>query len=333
MKSNQIVLASRPHGLPTTENFRIEQVELSAINDGEVLLKSWFISVDPYMRGRMNEGKSYVAPYQVDMPINGGIVAKIVESKSELFHENDTVFGNLPWATYCVEEAGKLRKIDTGSAPPSYNLSILGMPGLTAYFGMSDIGKPQKGETVVISGAAGAVGIAAGQIAQLYGCKVVGITGSDEKCQLIKDQFGYNEAINYKTSKRLRKAIADICPEGIDIYFDNVGGEISDAVIANLNFHSRIVICGQISQYNSTELRVGPSILPKILTRSILLQGFIVSNYSARFGEGFSQLSQWMVEGKLKSLETIFHGFEKLPEAFIGLFSGMNKGKMLVEAE
>ena len=331
MKSKQIVLASRPHGLPSAENFRVEEKDLNKISEDEVLLKSWFISVDPYMRGRMNDVKSYAASFQVDQPIAGGIVAKVIESRSKSFSEGDTVFGMLPWATYCIEKAENLRKVDTQIVPPGYYLGILGMPGLTAYFGMIDIGKPKAGETVVVSGAAGAVGIVAGQIAKMQGSYVVGISGSDEKCKLLKEQFRFDEAVNYKTVKIMKKAIAAVCPKGVDVYYDNVGGEITDTVIENLNFHSRIVLCGQISQYNNTEVQMGPRILPRLLTRSVLVQGFIVSNYSDRFGEAFAHLTQWVNEGKLKYKETIVHGFDKLPDTFLGLFSGKNQGKMLVE--
>lgn len=333
MKNRQIVLASRPHGLPSSENFRVEKKDLNKISEGEVLLKSWFISVDPYMRGRMNDVKSYAPSFQVDQPIAGGVVAKVIESRNKSFIEGDTVFGMLPWATYCIEKAENLRKVDTQSAPPSYYLGILGMPGLTAYFGMMDIGKPKAGETVVVSGAAGAVGIVAGQIAKILGAYVVGIAGSDDKCKLLKEQFRFDDAVNYKTSKTMRNVIAAICPKGVDVYYDNVGGEITDAVISNLNFHARIVLCGQISQYNNTEAQMGPSILTKLLTRSVLLQGFIVSNYSDRFGEAFAHLAQWINEGKLKCKETIIHGFDKLPDTFLALFSGKNQGKMLVETE
>jgi NADPH-dependent curcumin reductase CurA len=333
MKSEQIVLASRPYGLPSSDNFRFEEKELDKLNDNEVLLKSWYISVDPYMRGRMSNVKSYVQSFQLDQPIVGSVVAKVIESKSKTFTEGDIVFGSLPWATYCIEKADNLRKIDTQTAAPSYSLGILGMPGLTAYFGMMDIGKPKSGETVVISGAAGAVGIVAGQIAKMQGTYVVGIAGSDEKCKLLKEQFRFDEAVNYKTSKIMTKIIAAVCPKGVDVYYDNVGGEITDAVIDNLNFHSRIVLCGQISLYNITEVPMGPRIFPKLLTRSILVQGFIVSNYSDRFGEAFAQLTQWVNEGKLKYTETIVHGFDKLPDTFLGLFSGKNQGKMLIETD
>jgi NADPH:quinone reductase len=333
MNSSQFVLASRPLGFPSSENFRIEKTVLNELKDNEVLLKSWYISVDPYMRGRMNSIKSYAASFEVDQPIIGGVVAKVIESKSKTVLKGDIVVGMLPWATYCIEKSENLRKIDIRKVPPGYYLGILGMPGFTAYFGMMEIGKPIKGETVVVSGAAGAVGIVAGQIAKIQGSRVIGITGSDEKCRLLKEQFGYDEAINYKTSKSVRKEIAILCPEGVDVYFDNVGGEITDAVVANLDFHARIALCGQISQYNNTKPPVGPSILPILLTRSVMLQGYIVRNYSDRFGEAITHLSKWMEDGKLKYTETIIEGFDNLPVAFLGLFSGKNQGKMLIKTE
>ncbi len=331
MKSIQIVLASRPTGMPVYENFRFEETEIRDPGENEVLLKSWYISVDPYMRGRMNDVKSYAPSFQLDQPIAGGIVAKVIESRHSLFNKDEIVFGMLPWATYIIEKGDNLRKIDPSYAPPSYSLGILGMPGLTAYFGILDIGKPKPGETVVISGAAGAVGIAAGQIARIQGARVVGIAGSDEKCMMLKEQFGFDEAINYNDPLILKKAVAKACPNGVDVYFDNVGGDITNAVILNLNFHSRIALCGQISAYNSTEIPIGPVILPRLLTRSVMLKGFIVSNYSDRFGEGLAQLTNWVIEGKLRYTETIIRGFDKLPEALLGLFSGKNQGKMLVE--
>jgi NADPH-dependent curcumin reductase CurA len=226
-----------------------------------------------------------------------------------------------------------LLKADVSRFPAEYYLGILGMPGLTAYFGMTDICKPVQGDTVVVSGAAGAVGMVAGQIAKIFGARVIGIAGSDEKCRLIKEEFGYDEAVNYKTSKSVRKDLARICPDGVDAYFDNVGGEITEAVIANLDFHSRIALCGQISQYNSTRLPQGNFMMSMLLTRSVLLKGFIVSNYSDRFPEARVQISRWIEEGKLKFTQTIIDGFEKLPDAFLGLFSGQNTGKMLVKVE
>jgi NADPH-dependent curcumin reductase CurA len=333
MNSRQIVLASRPKGLPSHENFRFENIELPSLKNGEVLLKSLYISVDPYMRGRMNDVKSYAASFQIDQPIYGGVVARVTDSRNSKFVIGDTVFGMLPWATFCIASGDHIRKIDTKSVSPSYYLGILGMPGLTAYFGITKIGKPKPGETVVISGAAGAVGIVAGQISKIIGAHVVGITGTNEKCRMLKEEFGFDETINYKTSKILKKDLARACPHGVDVYYDNVGGEITNAVILNLNFHSRIALCGQISHYNSTEIPVGPVILPRLLTRSVMLQGFIVSNYSDHFDEGLNQLGKWVKEGKLKYTETIVKGFDNLPDAFLGLFSGKNTGKMVVEIE
>ena len=332
MITKQIVLASRPRGLPTLDNFKFENFELSTLKAGEVLLKGLYYSVDPYMRGRMNDAKSYAPPFQVGQPLAGGVIARVTESKSGHFNNGDIVLGNLPWREEIITSEGNIRTVNADIAPLSYYLGILGMTGLTAYFGLIDICKPKPGETVVVSGAAGAVGVVVGQIAKIYGCHVVGIAGSDEKTSLLKTEFGFDEAINYKTSKDITAAIADACPKGVDIYFDNVGGVISDAVINNINFHARIALCGQISQYNSTETEIGPRIQTMLLTRSVLMQGFIVGNYQSRFPEGQGHLAQWVKEGKLKFTETIVHGFHQLPDALLGLFKGENTGKMIVEA-
>ncbi|WP_395077894.1 NADP-dependent oxidoreductase [Flavobacterium sp.] len=332
MKTQQIVLASRPKGTPTLANFRTETIDLSELKKGELLLKPNFYSVDPYMRGRMNDAKSYAEPFQIDQAIKGGVTATVVESKSNNFKIGDVVVGMLPWAEQCVASEKGLQKIDTSTSPESYYLGVLGMTGLTAYFGLMHIGKPKKGETVVVSGAAGAVGVVVGQIAKIQGCRVIGIAGSDEKVNLLKEKFGFDEAINYKTTKNLTEHIAKLCPKGVDIYYDNVGGEISDAVIANINFNARIALCGQISLYNSTEVPVGPRIQPMLLTRSVLMQGFIVGNYSTNFPEGIKHLSEWVKDGKLKFSETIVNGFDNLPKALLGLFKGENTGKMIVKA-
>ena len=333
MKIKQIVLASRPTGTPTADNVRTEEVELNEVGADMVLLKPLFISVDPYMRGRMNDAKSYVPPYQIDKPIEGGVVATVIQSKSSLLQAGDTVVGNLPWATNSIEKAAKLRKVDTTSIPEGYYLGVLGMPGLTAYVGLVEIAKPKTGETVVVSGAAGAVGIIVGQIAKIHGCRVIGIAGTDEKCRMLEEEFGFDEAINYRTSANIKKDIAQLCPAGVDVYFDNVGGDISDAVIANINFHARIALCGQIALYNSTSQPVGPRILPILLTRSVMIQGFINGDYKTVFPEAYKNLTAWVSEGKIKYKQTIVHGFDKLPEAFLGLFSGANEGKMLVEID
>lgn len=332
MNTSQIVLAARPKGLPVNEDFKMVSVELPEIKDGELLLKGMYYSVDPYMRGRMNDAKSYAPPYEINKPITGGVIAKVMESKSDQFKTGDVVVGNFPWQQDFIVKDKDARKVDTNLAPASYYLGILGMPGLTAYFGLMHIGKPKAGETVVVSGAAGAVGIVVGQIAKIQGCHVVGIAGSDEKIKLLKNEFGFDEAINYKTTTDMTKAIAEVCPNGVDIYFDNVGGEISDAVIKNINFHARIPLCGQISLYNATEAQMGPRIQPMLLTRSVLMQGFIVGNFQDKFPEGVQHLAQWVKKGKLKTTETIEHGFEYLPKALLGLFKGDNTGKMIVEA-
>lgn len=332
MTTKQIVLASRPKGTPDKDNFRLENIALPDIKECEVLLQGLYYSVDPYMRGRMNDAKSYAPPFQIDQPIEGGVVAKVLASKLDKFKPGDIVSGGLPWRQQIIAAEKGLQKIDTTIAPASYYLGILGMTGLTAYFGLMDIGKPKAGETVVVSGAAGAVGVVVGQIAKILGCRVIGIAGSDEKIKLLKEEFGFDEAINYITTTDLKKAIAALCPNGVDIYYDNVGGEISDAVISNINFHARIPLCGQISLYNSTEVPVGPRLQPMLLTRSVLMQGFIVSNYQSRFPEGIQHLAQWVKEGKLKFTETIVHGFDQLPTALLGLFKGENIGKMIVEA-
>lgn len=332
MKTQEIILASRPNGMPDKSNFEIRESQIPQVNEGEVLLKGFYYSVDPYMRGRMNEGESYVPPFKVGEPIKGGVVAEVLESRDPGFKPGDKIQARLPWRKKMVVKTDYLQKIDDSIAPESYYLGILGMPGLTAYFGLLDIGKPTKGETVVVSGAAGAVGTVVGQIAKIKGCRVVGIAGSDEKIQMIKNEFGFDEGVNYKTTDDMKSAISKACPDGVDLYYDNVGGEISDAVLANINFQARITICGQIALYNATEIPVGPRLQPMLLTKSALMKGFIVGDYSERFPEGAKQLAEWVKDGKLKFEETIIQGFDNLPEAFIGLFHGENKGKMIVKA-
>jgi len=332
MTTKQIVLAARPNGTPLLNDFRFENIELDALQQGEVLVQGMYYSVDPYMRGRMNEGKSYVPQFELNKAIEGGVLATVLESKSDLFKTGDVVLGALPWSEKMIASDKNLQKIESTVESVTYYLGILGMTGLTAYFGLMHIGKPKAGQTVVVSGAAGAVGIVVGQIAKIHGARVIGIAGSDEKAAMLKEEFGYDDVINYKTTTDINKAIADLCPNGVDVYFDNVGGSISDAVIQNLNFHARIVLCGQISLYNSTEIPMGPRIQPLLLTRSVLMQGFIISNFQKDFPEGIAHLSKWVNEGKLKFTETIVDGFDQLPVALLGLFKGENKGKMIVKA-
>ncbi|AII50704.1 NADP-dependent oxidoreductase [Hymenobacter sp. APR13] len=329
MKTQAIVLASRPQGTPTAEQFRFETLELPPLAAGQVLLKTRYVSVDPYMRGRMSAAKSYVAPFEVGQPIAGGVVAEVVESQSDALPVGSVVVGNLPWQQHSVADGKSLNQIPTDKAPVSYFLGLLGMPGLTAYFGLLDICQPKAGETVVVSGAAGAVGMVVGQLAKIQGCRVIGTAGSDEKVAYLKE-LGFDEAINYKTAN-LAEALAAAAPNGVDCYFDNVGGPITDAVYDLLNKHARIALCGQISTYNSTEAPVGPRPEGKLLKTSTKLQGFIVSDYLPQWPEGVAKLTEWYGQGKLKFEETITDGFDQIPAAFLGLFQGDNTGKAIVK--
>ena len=331
MDTQQIVLASRPQGNPSLNNFRNEKIKLPKVMENEVLVEGLFYSVDPYMRGRMNDSKSYISSYQIGEPIIGGVVSRVIESKSDKIKPGDILLGRLPWQVRTVAPSRGLQKIESSQFSLSYYLGVLGMPGLTAYFGLLDIGKPKAGQTVVVSGAAGAVGVVVGQIAAIHGCRVVGITGSDEKVEQLKTSYRFDEAINYKTTSNLSQALGQACPRGVDVYFDNVGGETSDAVISQLNFLARVPICGQISLYNYTDTPKGPRLELQLLARNAMAQGFIVSNYQNRFGEGFQQLVKWVKEGKIKYPETIVKGFDQLPAAFMGLFTGDNMGKMIVQ--
>ncbi len=331
LKNRQVLLAKRPKGLPDDSTFQFVETEVPELKAGEVLVRTLYLSVDPYMRGRMNDAKSYAEPFEVGKPLTGGVVGKVVKSNDPNFSEGDYVTARLDWADYSVADGNYLKKIDPNAAPITTALHVAGMPGLTAYFGLLDIGKPKAGETVVVSGAAGAVGMVVGQIAKIKDCRVVGIAGSDEKINFLKNELGFDEVINYKTSKNIREDLKKACPNGIDVYFDNVGGEISDAALSLLNFHARVALCGQIAHYNDTKIEMGPRILPYLLTRSVLLKGFIVSDYADRADEGIKQLSEWLKEGKIKYKETIYEGLENAPDAFLGLFRGDNIGKMLVK--
>lgn len=316
--------------MPTKENFSFTEQAVPELAQGQVLLKSLVVSVDPYMRGRMSDAKSYVAPYEVGQPISGGIVAEVVDTQNDNYSKGEVVLGNLPWKQYIVHNGEGLNKVNPDIAPLSYHLGILGMPGLTAYFGLLHIGEPKEGETVLVSGAAGAVGTVVGQIAKLKGCRVIGVAGSDDKISYLKEELGFDEAINYKTTENITEAMAKACPNGIDVYFDNVGGEISDAVYHNLNKFARIAVCGQIAYYNNTSAPTGMRVEPILLKKSSLMKGFIVSDYTSEFATAAKELAQWVQQGKLKYQETVKEGFEQIPEAFLGLFSGENTGKLLV---
>ena len=329
--NRQILLIKRPIGLPDESCFKLVISEIPRPADGQVLLRTLFLSVDPYMRGRMNDRRSYVAPFQLNEVLTGGIVGEVVESKSSNFVEGNFVVGNFGWQDYSIADEKEVRKVNPEIAPVSTALGVLGMPGLTAYFGLLDIGKPKQGETVVVSGAAGAVGMIVGQIAKIYGCRVVGITGSEKKTIYLVTELGFDTAVNYKAVPHLRKALKEACPNGVDIFFDNVGGDISDAAISLINNNARIPLCGQISLYNEAQIPMGPRLQPRLLTFSALMKGFIVHNYADRFDEGIRQLSDWLKEKKLKYAEHIVEGLENAPKAFIGLFSGDNLGKQIVK--
>jgi NADPH:quinone reductase len=331
MQNKEIRLASRPTAMPALSNFKVVDADVPPLNDGEVLVRTLYISVDPYLRGRMREGRSYVPPFEIGQVIQSGVVGEVVESRAPEFQPGDIVTGMLGWRLYNVAKAAGLRKIDPRVAPVSTALGILGMPGLTAYFGLLDIGQPKTSETVVVSGAAGAVGITVCQIAKIKGCRTVGIAGSDDKNQYLRDELGVDATINYKTAGDMKQALAQACPNRIDVYFDNVGGEISDAVLPLLNHGARIVLCGQISLYCLDKPDVGPRPQPYLLVNRALMKGFIVSDYAARFSEGVIQLVQWLAAGNLKYAESVVEGFENTPQAFIGLFTGDNLGKQIVK--
>ncbi len=328
---NQVILLEkRPNGEPKQSDFKFVKEDMPSANDGEILVKTLYVSVDPYLRGRMSDAKSYIPPFELNKPIQSSIVAEVTESKNPDFKVGDFVTGMLAWKQFQVVDGKSLSKLESNGVELSAYLGILGVTGLTAYFGMTEIGKPKKGETLVVSGAAGAVGSTVGQIGKILGCHVIGIAGTDEKVELLKSKFGFDEGINYNTTDDMRKAIKKLAPNGVDVYFDNVGGEISDAVLANINKLARVPVCGAISSYNDTEVPTGPRVQPILIKNSVLMQGFIVSNYADRFPQALKELSQWLKDDKLHYAETIVDGFENIPQAFIDLFSGKNKGKMVV---
>ena len=326
-----IVLNSRPVGKPQKQDFRIIREEVPTVGVGEVLLKTKFVSVDPYLRGRMSEAKSYIHPFELNQPVSSGIIGEVIESKNEKYFKGDFVSGLLQWKEFQTSNGVNLLKVNPEVAPLSAYLGILGMTGLTAILGLTEIGVPKSGETLVVSGAAGAVGMVVGQIGKILGCRVIGIAGTVGKCEMLKSKFGFDEAINYNATKNIRKEVSNACPDGVDVYFDNVGGDISDGVMVNINKFARIIICGAISQYNATSMPVGPRLQPLLLKNSALMQGFIIGNYATKFPEAIQKLTTWLTEGQLVNHETIIEGFEQIPQAFIDLFDGKNTGKMVVK--
>jgi len=329
--NQQITLAARPLGFPKESDFKLVESSLPTPGPGEMLIRALYLSVDPYMRGRMSSAKSYAASVELGGVMTGGVVGQAVDSNHSQFAAGEIVEGMFGWQQYAASDGKGVRKVDPRLAPISTALGVLGMPGLTAYFGLLEIGKPQPGETVVVSGAAGAVGPLVGQIAKIIGCQVVGIAGTDEKVRHVVEELGFDSAFNYRsTANHYRKLIA-LCPRGIDVYFDNVGGEITDAVIRLINVRARLVICGQISQYNLERPEMGPRWLRVLIVKQARAEGFLVFQFADRFEEGLRQMARWLKEGKLKYRENIIEGIENAPRAFIGMLKGDNIGKQLVK--
>jgi NADPH-dependent curcumin reductase CurA len=326
-----IKLKNRPQGRPELDDFEFTEEERPQASDGEILLETKYVSVDPYLRGRMRDQESYIEPFKLNQPIESGIIAEVIESKNSNFREGDFVNGMLQWKEFQTTAGSGLNKVDPEKASLSAYLGVLGLTGLTAYISLDKIADLKEGETLLVSGASGAVGSTVGQIGKIKGCHVVGIAGTDEKIELMKEKFGFDSGINYKTTENMVKAIADTCPDGVDVYFDNVGGEILDAAMQNINKNGRVINCGAISLYNKIEVPTGPRYEGIMVKKTVLMQGFLVRDHAKEFGPATQQLVQWLNEGKLTYEETIVKGFDNIPQAFIDLFDGKNKGKMVVK--
>jgi NADPH-dependent curcumin reductase CurA len=329
MKNLQIVLASRPQGPVVENNFRLVEAAMPSPGEGEVLVRNLYLSLDPYMRMRMNEGKSYAPPVQIGEVMVGGTIAEVAESKDPRFKAGDIVGTRAGWQRYAAVGGGTLRKVDTRGAPLSTALSVIGMPGVTAWYGLLKIGEPKSGETVVVSAASGAVGSVVGQVARLKGCRVVGIAGGTEKCDYVVKELGFDACVDYKAEafeSRLREAASD----GIDIYFENVGGRVFDAVLPLLNAFARIPFCGYVSEYDNSAT-YGVQHLRSLLVNRVRLQAFIISEHLEIWDEALADLSAWLLGGKINYRETIAVGLENAPAAFIGMLQGRNLGKQLVK--
>ncbi len=324
-------LAAYPKGMVDESAFQYMEAPVLPPQEGQVLVKVIWLSVDPYVRGRMSPVKSYADPMKVGQTITGQSVGEVLESRHAGFQKGDLVLGFTGWQSYAAMDGAELQKVALRALKASYALGVLGMPGLTAYFGLLEVGKAREGETVLVSGATGAVGSAAGQIARIKGCRAVGVAGSDEKVAWLTGSLGFDAAVNYKAHPGLREALLGACPKGIDVYFDNVGGAVSDAAIGLINQKARIVVCGQIAHYNAENPPRGPRILAALLVNSARAEGFIVYEYQQRFQAALVELQRWMAEGRLKAKETIIEGIENAPKAFMGLFEGANTGKLLVK--
>ena len=328
LRSREIRLAARPRGMPTPADFELAEVELPDPADGEILIRNAFVSVDPYMRGRMNDVKSYVPPFALGEPLLGGAVGQVVASRNERFEQGSWVVHGHGWREAALSDGKGVRNVVLSPAPLSTALGVLGMPGLTAYVGIVDIGEVRDGETVFVSGAAGAVGSAAAQLARLRGARVIGSAGTAEKVAWL-EELGLDGAFDYRTTAT-RDALRELAPDGIDVYFDNVGGETLEAAISALRLHGRIVACGSISRYNATEAQPGPRNLFQVVTKRLRMQGFIIFDHNDRYPAFLAEVAPRLADGSFRYRETIVEGIENAPQAFIGLLEGENIGKMLV---
>jgi len=331
-QAKRVVLVSRPVGEPKSSDFRIEDAAIPSPGDGQVLLRTIWLSLDPYMRGRMSEGPSYVPPVPIGGVMEGGTVSEVIASKNPDFAQGDIVLSRAGWQTHALSDGKGLTKIDRKLGPVSTAVGVLGMPGMTAYTGLLDIGKPQDGETVVVAAASGAVGSAVGQIARIKGARAVGIAGGKEKCDYVKRELGFDDCVDHR-DPNLASKLREACPKGIDVYFENVGGAVFEAVYPLLNAFARIPVCGLIAQYNETEASVpkwAPSLMRTVLTKRLTIRGFIVSDFAARHAEFLRDMSQWVREGKVKYREFVTEGLDSAPGAFIGMLKGANFGKQLV---
>jgi hypothetical protein len=330
-KNVEIRLASRPSGWVTVDNFERTESPLPEPSEGEVLVRNIYLSVDAYMRGRMNDVKSYVPAFKLGEVLQAGVVGQVVASRNSRFVEGEYVNGMLGWQNYSLSNGQGLYKISKGDWPLSYHLGILGMPGMTAYVGLFTIGNAKEGETVFVSAASGAVGSVVGQLARIHGCRVAGCAGSDEKVSLLREEFGYHTAFNYQKSESLPKSIAAVCPKGIDVNFENVGGAIFEAALWNMRNYGRIVLCGMIANYNDAKNEPGPRGMMSIIAKRLTLRGFIVADHPDVCKEYVPKAYQWLASGKLKYRETVTKGIENAPSAFIDMLKGRNVGKQIVQ--
>lgn len=332
--NRRIVLAHRPKGAPAPEDFRLETLPVQQPADGQVLVRTLYLSLDPYMRGRMSEGPSYASPVALDDVMVGAAVGRVAASRHRDFREGDLVLAYTGWQEYGLADGAQLTKLDPGMPHPSLALGVLGMPGYTAYMGLLDIGQPQPGETVVVAAATGAVGSVVGQVARLKGCRVVGIAGGEEKCRYAVEELGFDSCLDHREPD-LPGRLSAACPDGIDVYFENVGGAVFDAVLPLLNAKARVPVCGLISQYNAERLPEGPDRTPllmrAVLTKRLRVQGFIILlDYPDRFGEFLREMRPWVEQGKVRFREDVVEGLENAPAALIGLLEGRNFGKLVV---